>query len=133
MNIFFNNKEELIQYKEYIEQRFPMIELVTMCTTDNSNNEKWLSLNPKGINKFTTLKKLCTNLNISINEVIYFGDSANDLSLISKVGLCVAMNNALQEVKKQAKKITLSNDNDGIAHFLNMMINKNHSKVKNVT
>ena len=84
-------------------------------------------------NKFTTLKKLCTNLNISINEVIYFGDSANDLSIISKVGLGVAMNNALQEVKKQAKKITLSNDNDGIAHFLNMMINKNHSKVKNVT
>ena len=28
------------------------------------------------------------------------------------------MENALDEVKKQAKEITLSNDNDGIAYFL---------------
>ena len=42
----------------------------------------------------------------------------NDIAIISKVGLGVAMGNALEEVKKQASKITLTNDQDGIAYFL---------------
>ena len=65
---------------------------------------------------------------VSIDEVIFFGDSTNDLPLISKVGLGVAMGNALEEVKDQAKEITLSNDKNGIARFLeklNISINQN--------
>ena len=65
-----------------------------------------------------TVKKLCKKIDISIDEVIFFGDGANDLSIINQVGLGIAMGNALEEVKKQAKEITLSNDNDGIAYYL---------------
>lgn len=64
-----------------------------------------------------TLKKLCLKLDIDINEVIFFGDGGNDLSIISNVGLGVAMENALEEVKNKAKKITLSNDEDGIGYY----------------
>lgn len=46
-------------------------------------------------------------------------NGANDLSIISQVGLGIAMGNALEEVKEQAQEITLSNDNDGIAYYLN--------------
>lgn len=88
-----------------------------MSDTDN-NSRKWLALNPKGINKLETLKGLCQKMNVNINKVIFFGDGANDLSIISQVGLGIAMENALDEVKEQAKEITLSNDNDGIAYFL---------------
>ena len=114
MNIFINDKDKLIIYKEYIEKEFYDINVVIMSDTDNENGIKWLVLNPKGINKLETLKKLC----ISIDEVIFFGDGANDLSIINQVGLGIAMGNALEEVKKQAKEITLSNDNDGIAYYL---------------
>lgn len=118
MNIFLKNNEELNKYKEIIENTFENIDVVVMSDTDNKSNRKWLVLNPKGINKFETLKGLCLKLHISVDEVIFFGDSANDLPIISQVGLGVAMKNALKEVKEQSKEITLSNDNDGIAYFL---------------
>ena len=89
-----------------------------MLDTDNISNKKWISINPKETNKFRALEKLCFKLNIDISKVIFFGDSMNDIAIISKVGLGVAMGNALEEVKKQASKITLTNDQDGIAYFL---------------
>lgn len=89
-----------------------------MSDTDNKNNRKWIVLTPKGINNFETLKGLCLKLHISVDKVIFFGESANDLPIISQVGLGVAMKNALKEVKEQENEITLSSDNDGIAYFL---------------
>lgn len=118
MNIFINDKEKLIVYKEYIEKTFDDIDVVVMSDTDNKNSKKWLTLNPKGINKLETLKGLCKKIDVNIDKVIFFGDGANDLSIISQVGLGIAMGNALEEVKEQAKEITLSNDNDGIAYYL---------------
>lgn len=118
MNIFFRDDNEINKYKEYIEKTFENIDVIIMSDTDNKSNKKWLTLNPKNMDKFDTLKQLCTRLNISTDEVIFFGDGANDLSIISQVGLGVAMENALEEVKNKAKEITLSNDEDGIAYFL---------------
>ncbi len=59
----------------------------------------------------------------TINCSWVFGDSSNDLLIIGKVGLGVAMGNALKEVKEQAKAITLSTDEDGIAYFLEKIQN----------
>lgn len=122
MNIFINDRDKLITYKEYIETTFDDIDVLVMSDTDNKNSRKWLVLNPKGINKLETLKRLCKKVDIPIDKVIFFGDGANDLSIISQVGLGIAMGNALEEVKKQAKEITLSNDNDGIAYYLDNII-----------
>lgn len=118
MNIFFTDDNEINEYKEYIEKTFEDIDVIIMSDTDNKSNKKWLTLNPRNMNKFDTLKRLCSKLNISTDEVIFFGDGANDVSIISQVGLGVAMKNALEEVKKQAKEVTLSNNEDGIAVFL---------------
>lgn len=118
MNIFLKNNQEISIYKKFIEDNFDNINTFEMIDTDNNKSKRWLSINPKETNKFKALEKLCLTLNIKIDEVIFFGDGANDLPIISKVGLGVAMGNALKEVKEQAKEITLSNDEDGIASFL---------------
>lgn len=118
MNIFIKDKNRLIKAKEYIEKTFNEIDTIVMSDTDNKNNKEWLVLNNKGTNKLETLKILCEKLDIPINKVIFFGDSTNDLSIIGQVGMGIAMGNALKEVKKQSKDITLSNDNDGIAYYL---------------
>lgn len=118
MNIFLKNNQEISIYKNFIEDNFNTINTFEMMDTDNNKNKRWLSINPKETDKFKALEKLCLTLNIKIDEVIFFGDGANDLPVISKVGLGVAMGNALKEVKEQAKEITLSNDEDGIASFL---------------
>ena len=118
MNIFLRDNEQIDNYKKYIESHFENLSTFTMLDTDNNSNKRWIAINPKETNKFKALEKLCLKLNIDISQVIFFGDSMNDISIINKVGLGVAMGNALKEVKEQATKITLTNDQDGIAYFL---------------
>ncbi len=123
MNIFLKNSDEIDENKKYIENNFPKVSAITMLDTDNNSGNKWIAINSKETNKFKALEKLCSSLNINLNQVIYFGDSTNDLPIINKVGLGIAMGNAIQEVKEQAKDITLSNDEDGIASFLEKIKN----------
>ena len=125
MNIFLKNSKEIEEGKKLIEGNFNSINAFEMLDTDNNRGNKWISINPKDIDKFKALKSLCLDLDIEIEEAIFFGDSTNDLPAISNVGLGVAMGNALEEVKKKAKEITLSNDKDGIAVFLEKIIEIN--------
>ncbi len=68
--------------------------------------------------------------NISLDEMIFFGDGLNDLEVISEVGLGVAMGNALDEIKDKSKEVTDSNNNDGIVKFLDKKLNR--QKVKKI-
>ena len=85
---------------------------------DSKDDRQWLIINPQNINKSHTLKHLGDNLGVSSEEMIFFGDGLNDLEIIESVGLGVAMGNALPEVKDQAKAVTTSNEEDGIAEFV---------------
>ena len=50
---------------------------------------------------------------------MFFGDDINDIELIKECGIGVAMGNAVANVKDVANYITSSNEEDGIAVFLN--------------
>lgn len=78
----------------------------------------YLECNMKGISKGNSLARVCQNLHIAPEEVMAFGDAQNDLSTITFAGLGVAMENACDELKLAADKITLSNNEDGIAAAL---------------
>lgn len=125
--IFPKNNEDIVEHVKYINNNFGELELCEMTDTDKSRKTNWIEVTPKGVNKLETLKLLCQKLNISISQVVFFGDAGNDLPLIGQVGLGVAMGNAIEEVKNKAKAVTLSNDEDGIAVFLENL-KKNRSK-----
>ena len=78
----------------------------------------YLEATMKGINKASSLQAVCDKMNISPEEVIAFGDEHNDIKMIEFAGLGVAMGNACQQLKAVADEITLSNNEDGIAHIL---------------
>lgn len=59
---------------------------------------------------------------IKPEEIIAIGDSENDLAMLKVVGLPVAMGNALDSVKKIAKYITDTNENDGVAKMIEKFI-----------
>lgn len=122
MNIMADNIEDIPVYKKYLDDNFEGIDSIIMCDIDDKTCKKWIALNPKGLNKFTTLKRLCNVLDINTDEVIFFGDAANDMEIIQKVGMGVAMKNALPEVKSVAKDITTSNEEDGVAVFLDKFL-----------
>lgn len=118
MNIFLKNQEENNKCKKFIEENFTDIDVFEMMDTDSKIKRKWLAINPKDINKFVGIQSLCKKLNIDTKNVIFFGDSTNDLMAIKNVGVGVAMGNAIDIVKENAKEVTLSNEENGIAVFL---------------
>ena len=125
INIMASDNEEVDEYKKYIEKNYDKVNCIIMQDTDDGINKKWIALNPKGLNKFTTMQKLCDKLKVDIDDVIFFGDSSNDIEMIENVGLGVAMKNALPQVKNIAKEITLSNEEEGVVAFLEKMIFRN--------
>ncbi|MBR3848650.1 MAG: HAD hydrolase family protein, partial [Oscillospiraceae bacterium] len=55
---------------------------------------------------------------IPISEVVAFGDSPNDIEMLSAAGFSVAMGNAVEVVKKTADFVTKTNDDLGITYAL---------------
>ena len=58
----------------------------------------------------------------SREEVLAFGDSLNDLSMLEYAGHSVAVGNARIEVKEAADEVCLANDEDGVATYLEQML-----------
>ncbi len=77
-----------------------------------------LEVNAKGATKGNALLKLGESLGISREEIMAFGDASNDHSMLKLAGTGVAMANAEDEAKALADYVTLSNDEDGVAKFV---------------
>lgn len=75
-------------------------------------------VNRQGCNKAYGLRQLCSILGISAEEVMAFGDANNDSAMLRFAGISVAMGNADEDVRRQAKFSTKSNAEDGVACFL---------------
>ncbi|MGY0373104.1 sugar-phosphatase [Clostridium sp. JNZ J1-5] len=76
----------------------------------------------KNVSKGAAVKTLAERLEIKQSEVICIGDAGNDIHMIQYAGLGVAMGNAFPEVKKAANYITLTNEEDGVAHIIDKFI-----------
>ena len=72
----------------------------------------------KNVDKAKAIDAMGKKLGIRAEEMIAFGDAQNDISMLKYAGIGVAMGNAVREVKEIADEVTLSNDEDGIAHSL---------------
>ncbi len=68
--------------------------------------------------KGSALRLLCGRMGIKREEVLAFGDSLNDLSMLEYAGHSVAVGNARIEVKAAADEVCLSNDEDGVASYI---------------
>lgn len=75
----------------------------------------FLELVPQGIDKAQSLAVLLKELDVTREEMIAIGDGYNDLSMIKFAGMGIAMGNAQEPVKKAARYITLTNEEDGVA------------------
>lgn len=78
----------------------------------------FLEIMPLNIDKAYSLSILLDYLGLSKEQMISCGDGFNDISMIKYAGMGIAMANAQKAVKEVADFITLSNDEDGIAHVI---------------
>ncbi len=83
---------------------------------------KIIEIMDRYVSKEDSVKKVLQKMNISLNNTIVFGDDFNDIGLFKTCRYAVAMKNAVDEVKRIATFITETNDQDGVAKFLNKII-----------
>ena len=104
-----------VKTKEYhkalyaeLTRRFPDA-LVTSSIWNN------IELNSRDGNKGDAVLKLAETLGLRREQVMCFGDGLNDLSMIEKAGIGVAMGNSEPEVLAAADWIAPDCDHDGVA------------------
>ena len=91
-----------------VAAKFPEIK-VTSSTWNN------IELNVRSAHKGNALRRFAEHLGLGLANCMAFGDGMNDFTMVEQAGLGVAMANAEPEVKRVAKWVAPSNDEDGVA------------------
>lgn len=81
-----------------------------------------IEINGAGVNKGKALVELGKILGIEREEIMACGDGDNDEAMLKEVGLGVAMENAVEQVKKAADYITGTNEEEGAAKAIEKFV-----------
>jgi hydroxymethylpyrimidine pyrophosphatase-like HAD family hydrolase len=82
-----------------------------------SEGSMWMLMNPHA-NKRTALQTLCEHMQCPLSDVAAFGDDAIDISMLRAAGVGVAVSNAIPAVLQVADQICPSNNDDGVAQWI---------------
>ena len=106
--IFCLQFESSLDFSETKSPSYPEVDFINVLTP--------------GVSKGRALEALASHRGVSMNEIMAIGDGANDISLLSSVGLAVVMGNAPDEVKAVADYVTLDVDHSGLAAAVNKFL-----------
>lgn len=82
----------------------------------------YLDITPPGHDKGTFVEAMAKRLGIATADVATIGDMENDLPMFAKSGLSFAMGDAADEIKRHASHVTASNEADGFAKAMEMIL-----------
>jgi Cof subfamily protein (haloacid dehalogenase superfamily) len=82
----------------------------------------YLDVTPPGHDKGTFVAAIAARLGVSLQEVATVGDMQNDLPMFSRSRLSFAMGNAADEIKCRATHVTASNEEDGFAKAVDVIL-----------
>jgi Cof subfamily protein (haloacid dehalogenase superfamily) len=85
----------------------------------------YLDITPPGCDKGTFVQTMARRLGISTDAVATIGDMQNDLAMFRASGVSFAMGNATEDVRKAASQVTASNEDEGFAKAIEMILNGN--------
>jgi Cof subfamily protein (haloacid dehalogenase superfamily) len=85
----------------------------------------YLDVTPPGQDKGTFVEAMAKRLGISTDAIATIGDMQNDLAMFRTSGTSFAMGNASDDVKKEATHVTASNEDDGFARAMGVILEKN--------
>ena len=85
----------------------------------------YLDVTPPGHDKGTFVQTIAKRLGISTDAVATTGDMQNDLAMFAKSGVSIAMGNATDDVKKCATHVTRSNEDEGFAGAIEIVLKNN--------
>lgn len=88
------------------------------CRLYSYRDEKLYGFTSKEAGKYQAVCVLGRLLGISLQDMIAFGDDENDYEILKYCGVGVAVSNAIPQILEVADEITGSNDEDGVAVYL---------------
>jgi len=97
---------------ERIAARYPMLDMLRY-----SGEDLYRFANRDAV-KWNAVKAIAGHYGLSTDRIIAFGDDVNDLEMLSNCGTGIAMENAIEEVKAVAGHICGTNNDDGVANWL---------------
>lgn len=114
--VFYNDKEKFKILRDYVEEKY--LDKVNIF----DSGDKVMDIVSKETNKGKGLKIVAEDMGIALDEVIALGDNENDLSMLEEVIYSVAMENSLDIVKEKVRYIGKTNNDSGVAKFLNLFL-----------
>lgn len=102
-----------------------MRELLGTEATAVRSQSYYLDITPPGRNKGTFVTAMAARLGIPLSQVATIGDMHNDVAMFEVSGLSIAMGNASDEVKSHATRVTTSNQDEGFANAMEMIVAEN--------
>jgi Cof subfamily protein (haloacid dehalogenase superfamily) len=104
-----------------------MKEAVGTQATAVHSQSYYLDVTPPGRDKGTFVEAIAKRLGVPTSEVAVIGDMQNDLPMFAKGGLSFAMGNATDDVKRHATHVTASNEEDGFAKAMEVVLKESGS------
>lgn len=82
----------------------------------------YLDITALAANKGAGIEALAAAAGVPLTRVVAIGDQFNDLPMLTRAGLAIAMGNAPAGVQEVAAHVTSANDADGVAHAIDTLI-----------
>ena len=86
--------------------------------SDSEDDTHWFRISHRGATKLGAITQSAKQLGYDLRSVVAFGDDYTDLEMLRGCGIGIAMGNAIDEVKAVADEICGTNEEDGVARWL---------------
>lgn len=110
------------------EEAEAVTEAFPQCKCLHYRNSTRYAYIEKGVSKAETIRRAAEKLGIPMGQVAAFGDDEGDVEMLSACGMGIAVSNALPQVRQAADAVTGSNEEDGVAGFIEKVILPDHEK-----
>jgi len=107
-----------VQTPEEVARMYLVIQTVFPDVGFTISKPYFLEAQPEGISKGSALHRLAGLLGLSPEHTLVFGDSLNDVTMLQYAVHSVAMGNARDDVKSEARYVCATNAEDGVARFI---------------
>jgi len=113
--------DEVMRVKKAIKQRFGDRVLCQILYVPAYAVEVMEVFDP-AVNKWEGVLHVARRRGVTPDQIVAIGDDVNDIPMIANAGLGVAMGNAKPDVMAAAKRVIKSNQEDGLAEFLDELV-----------
>lgn len=105
-----------------VENIDTIIEMLTPIVGDTAtlvrSQKDFLEMIAPHVSKGNALEQLAQQYDICLDDIVSFGNAENDISMLSKTGYAVAVENAVDHVKSVAHEVCGHHNDDGVAQWI---------------